>query len=124
MSKINNVWVEHNKLNGLTKGMKIHVSFQTFNVRGVQGQLSAYFYQQNGTKLMDYNGAYRSVDGQVCAFLNFVPPYDQTTYNDSYLFIPYTELHVKGVMDCKLNVMVHIGGQSVASDYVSFRVTM
>ena len=119
-SKINRVWVEHNKRQGLIKGMKIHVSFETFNMRGMQGQINACFFFANGTKLMDYNGYYRAIDGQVCTYQNFVPPYDATTYNDFTLFIPYSELHVQGAADCKFNVVVHIGGQMITSDYVSF----
>ena len=121
-AKINRVWVEHNKRQGLIKGMKIHVSFETFNMRGMQGQIIAFFNFANGTKLMDYNGYYRAIDGQVCTYQNFVPPYDATTYNDCVLFIPYSELHVQGAAECKFNVEVNIGGQNITSDFVSFNL--
>lgn len=124
MPVIKNVWVEHNKMSGLQKGMKIHVNFQTLYARGMQGQLNAYFFLQNGNKLIDYNGYYRAVDGQVSTYTNFVPSYDDTVFNDAVLFIPYTELHLRGTFDCKFNVEVHIGGKTASSEYINFRVTL
>jgi len=119
-AQITNVWVEHNKWSGIVKGMKIHVAFNTFNVRGMMGQCAAYFNFENGQKLIDYNMQYRAIDGQVCCFQNFTPNYDYTTYNDLVLFMPYTELHINGHADCKFNVQVNIGGQGVSSDFISF----
>lgn len=121
-SKINRVWVEHNKLQGLVKGMKIHVAFDTYNVRGVQGSCNAYFFFANGNKLMDYNMQYRAIDGQVSTYANFLPSYDATTYNDFVLFIPYSELHINGAADCKFHVEIHIGGQTSVGEDISFRV--
>ena len=56
--------------------------------------------------------------------MNFVPSYDDTVYNDAVLFIPYNELHVRGTVDCKFKVEVHIGGRTTSSDFVGFRVTL
>ena len=123
-SVIKNIWVEHNKISGLQKGMKIHVNYEVIGARGQQGQLNAYFFLQNGNRLIDYNGYYRSIDGQVSTYVNFVPSYDDTVYNDAVLFIPYNELHVRGTVDCKFKVEVHIGGRTTSSDFVGFRVTL
>lgn len=119
-AKIDQVWVEHNKWSGLVKGMKIHVQFHTYNVRGQMGQCAAYFYFSNGQKLMDYNMQYRAMDGQVSCGQTFSPNYDQTVYNDFELFIPYTELHLSGHADCKFNVQVSIGGQYAVSEDIGF----
>lgn len=121
VAKVNRVWVEHNKFKGLVKGMKIHVEFETFNVKGITGYCNAYFSFSNGNKLYDYNGNYRAADGQVCCPGTFRSGYDSTTYNDFVLFMPYTELHINGRADCYFIVEVQVNGQSAASEKVSFR---
>lgn len=117
---VNKVWIEHNKWSGLTKGMKIHVDFTTYGVIGMQGECVAYFNFSNGQKIMDYNGYYRTTDGQACCFVNFTPPYESSNYNDFVLFMPYTELHLSGHADCKCNVEVHIGGERAYGESVGF----
>ena len=120
-SVINKVWVEHNKFQGLSKGMKIHIDFETYNMKGKTGTCSAFFYFSDGRKLMDYNYQYRASDGQVCTWTNFTPNYDQSVFSDVVLFIPYSELHLGGSADCKFIVEVSIGGQATDSEYYSFR---
>lgn len=122
VAKVNRVWVEHNKRKGLVKGMKIHVEFETFNVRGVFGYCNAYFWFANGNKLFDYNGYYRATDGQVCCSGSFNSPYDSTIYHDFELFMPYNELHINGSADCYFMVEVQVAGQSAASEKISFNV--
>lgn len=117
---VNKVWIEHNKWSGLTKGMKIHVDFTTYGVIGMQGECVAYFNFSNGQKIMDYNGLYRTTDGQACCVDRFVPPYESSNYNDFVLFMPYTELHLSGHADCKCNVEVHIGGERAYGESVGF----
>ena len=117
---VKNVWVEHNKFSGLVKGMRIHVDFETYNMRGRTGECGAYFYFSNGQKLMDYNYQYRSLDGQVCVYTNFTPGYDNTSYNDVQLFMPYSELHINGSATCKFYVQIAIGGQYAISQEYSF----
>ena len=117
---VKNVWVEHNKFSGLVKGMRIHVDFETYNMRGRTGECGAYFYFSNGQKLMDYNYQYRSLDGQVCVYTNFTPGYDNTSYNDVQLFMPYSELHINGSATCKFYVQIAIGGQYALSQEYSF----
>lgn len=117
---INQVWVEHNKFQGLVKGMKIHVKFSTYGVRGMSGSCTAYFSFANGTRLIDYNGAFRAMDGQVSCGGTFIPQYDACTYPDYVLFMPYSELHISGKADCKFLVQVMIGGQYDSSQEYSF----
>ena len=119
-AKILNVWVEHNKFSGLVKGMRIHVKFETYNVRGYNGECAAYFYFSDGTKLKDYNYQYSSVDGQVSVGGSFSPNYDSAIFNDYVLFMPYSELHISGSAQCKFHVDVRIGGEVVQSEEVFF----
>ncbi len=92
-----NVWVEHNVVQYVgfmpVKGMKIHAKFNVNNMYNRQGLIHAYFYFQNGTMLMDYNGQYRAPNGQVTVYGNFTPNYTECIFNDYVLFMPYTELH-------------------------------
>ncbi|MCR5326710.1 MAG: BACON domain-containing protein [Bacteroidales bacterium] len=119
-AKILSVWVDHNQFSGLVKGMRIHVKFETYNVRGVSGQCAAYFYFSDGTKLLDYNYQYRSIDGQVSVGSSFIPGYDSAIYNDFVLFMPYTELHINGSAKCKFHVDVRIGGELAQSEDIFF----
>jgi len=119
-AEIDNIWVDHNAWSGMVKGMKIHVKFHTNGVRGQTGACNAYFFFANGQKLMDYNGSYRSIDGQVCVGNNFSPGYDSAVYNDFVLFMPYNELHISGSADCNFQVQVQIGGTTVISDPIAF----
>lgn len=94
---IDQVWVEHNVLQyvGLfpQKGMRIHVKFSVNNMLHKTGNIAAYFSFQDGRKLMDYNMAYRTGDGQVTVQGSFTPNYKNCVYNDYQLFLPYAELH-------------------------------
>lgn len=119
---VRKVWVDHNARSGLVKGMRIHVQFDTYGVRGLTGYCTAYFSFANGTRLMDYNGNYRATDGQVSCSGSFVSNYDSTTFNDFVLFMPYSELHINGSADCKFQVQVSVGGQWAASEDVTFRI--
>lgn len=119
-ASIDKVWVDHNKWSGLTKGMKIHVKFNTYGVKGKTGRCSAYFYFENGQRLLDYNRNYGTYDGQVSTWADFSPGYDNTTFSDLELFIPYSELHINGHAECKFNLIISIGGEDTSSDYQHF----
>lgn len=121
VARIKQVWVDHNKFSGFVKGMKIHVKFETYNMRGVSGACSAYFFFDDGRRLMDYNKNYYTFDGQVCCYDTFIPPYENTTYNDFELFMPYAELHLGGPSNCMFIVELKINGQAVQSEPVYFQ---
>ena len=120
-ASIEKIWLEHNKwFMGVLKGMEVHVKFQTFNRRGVAGFCNALFYLSDGRQIMDTNFQYRSLTGQVMATQSFIPPYDNTTFNDLVLFLPYTELHLDGHWECKVQVEVLLDGQTAKSDFAYF----
>ena len=96
------------------------MKFETYNVRGYNGECAAYFYFSDGTKLKDYNYQYSSVDGQVSVGGSFSPNYDSAIFNDYVLFMPYSELHISGSAQCKFHVDVRIGGEVVQSEEVFF----
>lgn len=107
---INNIWTEHNVYQDGLKGMKIHVRFYTYNMRNIQGRCIAYFYYKNGNALKDNNNLYKTADGYVSIEQEFKPNYDNTTYEDFVLFIPYSELHLSstGKTELKANLILWI----------------
>lgn len=121
LAKIDNVWIEHNALKG-SPGMRVHVNFNTYNLKDEECQLAAYFYSASGERLEDFNQEYRATDSNVASFENFFPMYSSTTFSDYPLFLPYSELHLApGYYQLKLKVAVWHGGTKLAeSDWVYF----
>jgi hypothetical protein len=91
-----NIWVEHNIVWGMFMGMRIHASAV------VRGQMNnpckavVHFFGFNGQPLVDYNAnpMFRTVDGFVSTGVDFIPMYDETTFPDLVMYIPYNELHL------------------------------
>lgn len=89
--KINNMWTEHNILSKNEKGMHIHLDFNILNSVNDECSVVAWFYYADDRRLEDVNGRFRTSDGQVCCFENFVPQFDNTRFQDFTLFMPYSE---------------------------------
>ncbi len=75
-------------------GMSIKVWFEVSGMLNEQGVCAAYFHFSNGQELEDFNEAYYSIDGKVCTYDFFTSPYENTTYKEFILFIPYNEFHL------------------------------
>ena len=125
---VRKVWVDHNQYQDSVKGMRIHVKFEVNNFKGATGTVNAYFYQKDGDPLKDTNGSYYTTSGNVSTWgNNFQPSYVNATYNDYTLFMPYSELHLRGKHNLKF--YIRIFGQdagnalSDVSDWVSFTYT-
>lgn len=120
------IWVEHNICKNHVWGMLIHTKFCVHGMKGRTGQASAYFYLSDGTQLKDYNDseAYKTNDGFVSTYENFVPEYDDTVYQDLQLFMPYNELHLEGSAEgCYLGVIIWCEDTPIMqSDRVDFNV--
>lgn len=123
---INNIWQDHNQLQDQSKGMLIHIKFETEGLKGHRLEVSAYFYHKNGNRLNDYDGCFRSADGQVSVGGNTTPSYDSSIYNDFELYIPYSQLHMgnqSGRWNLKFQVQIHdktTGNTIASSDYQGF----
>jgi len=94
---IEKVWVEHDvKVDG-KKGMRIHTSFVVKNSLKAECTLVAHFYKRDGAQLegADLQGDYSTSDGHVVTYVNFIPRFTSTRYNDKTLFIPYEEFRIK-----------------------------
>jgi hypothetical protein len=112
---------------GGVKGMIIHVKFATQNTKGVQSRAIAYFFFGDGRELEDFDGEYRTTDGQVSVGRDYTPAYDSTRYDDYQLFMPYEQLEMEpGSYTLKLYVALYdyvLDDFLDESDYVSFAFT-
>jgi len=90
---INSITTDHNRTQDGKKGMLIHVKFDAYSLKGVECRMIAYFYKEDGSKLMDDNDNYCTSSSHICTFDDFTPGYDNSLYKDFKLFIPYSELH-------------------------------
>jgi hypothetical protein len=123
---IQQVWTDHNVFEGGQKGMRIHAKFTVDNYKDIKCRMTAYFYFANGDKLKDYNGAYKTDDGQVSVGKDFNPTYVNAIYNDYTVFLPYDELHLgTGKFSLKYQVKLYRqGGEFFASsEYQTFTFT-
>lgn len=79
---------------GETPCLVIHTKLIAEKLSGKNCLLCAYFYSENGSKLNDNNGKYKSSDGTVSASTDFYPKYDKATFHDLQIKIPVSELHL------------------------------
>lgn len=122
-AEIEKVWLEHNVWEDGVNGMRIHVKFNVDNMKGLEGRLIAYFYNddKSGTPLNDMNGRYKTTDGKVSVGEDFVPTYDGSSWADFQIFMPYNELHIYKSGGYKLFASVWYGDECLEkSDWVYF----
>lgn len=91
---VKSITTEHNLYQNGKKGMNVKVSFDVSGMKGKTGNCVAYFYFENGTALNDNNQYYYTTDGKVSSSTKYTPGWDNTTYTDVKIFIPYSELHL------------------------------
>jgi len=122
---IRNIWIDHNVSDSYgNKGMRIHVKFDINGMLNRTGQAAAYFYYANGNPLRDTNGSNRTSDGNVATHVNFTPNYENCTFNDLSIFMPYTELHLSQTTSCYFTISIWNGNTEVAqSGTNSFQIT-
>jgi len=126
--KIKDVTVEHNVMKDGVKGMKILVDFEVQNMKGIRGRCSAYFYYENGNKVLDTNGEYKTTDGQVSSGKDFKPNYDNSVFTDLEIFIPNNEIEVgTGKHDVKFHCCLWeysgAANEIAESDWYHFTIT-
>lgn len=91
---IKDITVEHNVFKDGVKGMKILVDFSVQNMKGIDGSCAVYFYYENGNRVKDSNGSYATSDNQAATHKTIKPSYDNSSYTDVEIFMPYNELEV------------------------------
>ncbi len=111
--RIDRVWVEKNVRALETKGLKIHIDFTINNVINKKITVAVYFYHNDGSPLKNYNGKYKTPDGQVAVATNLYPKNNPAWYNNCELFIPNYELHLYSAQYINLQTVVWVGETAV-----------
>ena len=117
-STINNSYLEHD----VNEGIKVHVNMSTSNLLGEQVKVMCRFWFQDGRQIKSTDGEYEDSKRQVCTTVNVTPDYEECTWNDLQLFIPYTQ--IKRVRDwkhlkCRVEVFYH-GHCLATGNYMHF----
>lgn len=129
-AEIDRVWLEQhvNRQYGyfVYDCLVIHVNFVVHHLLNEKVTCIAYFYFENGEKLKDFNGQYRTTDGQVSTGDITTSHYEDSRWDDFTLVIPYSELHVipnmynPSSLKCCVEVFGPDGESLAQSNYVSF----
>lgn len=133
-AQVESITIDHNQYLDDGKGMIIHVKFDVQHMKGKQGRVVAYFYDDNNNALKDLNSTQYGTTGTisyVATGKNFTPSYDNSEYSDFKLSIPYSELHQSGTSTRTIKFKICIWDQSVTPNvefysgttYTSFSFT-
>lgn len=99
------IWIDYDVEENGAKGMRIHVKFTTYEMKGLDSYLAVYFMDMNNVKLRDKNGKFNSTQGEVAVYREMKPLYDPADYNDLTVFMPYAELDLSpGNYDLRMDV--------------------
>jgi zinc-ribbon domain len=106
-AEIDRVWVDYDVTENGKKGMRVHVKFTVHKLKGIDSYLAIFFAKENDDKLYTNNKTYRAKDGQVAAYFDMKPGFDDAIYEDAKLFMPYEEFNLeKGKYDLKMDIDV------------------
>ncbi len=88
---INNIWVDHDVYDNGVKGMRIHIKFGVQGLKNESGYIGAYFYDRNKNEAKNFHcdSKYRTSDGLISIGKTINPRYENSTYEDLKLFMPY-----------------------------------
>jgi hypothetical protein len=106
-AELERMWVDYNVKEDGRLGMRIHVSFKTYNMKNMRSYLGIYFEKRDGTPLKTKNKKFASTTGQVAIYEFLTPGYDTAIYEDIELFMPYDELNLgRGKFNLTMSVEV------------------
>lgn len=118
--KFERIWVDHDVTEDGKYGMRIHLKFTIFGLKGVDTYVSYRIYKEDGTKLFTNSENFRSKDGQVTAFKALKPGFEPTVYNDLQVFMPYSEFNLgSGSYDLKIDADLVYENEDVI-DHLAF----
>lgn len=85
---INNLWVEHNVFNGMSKGMRIHINLTVNGMLGKTVKYCVFFYlNDNTTRLINMYG------GHISSSATGRATYESSAWSDWWIFVPYQWLY-------------------------------
>ena len=104
--------------------MKIHIKFDINGMLNKRGQTAVYFYYTNGNPLKDTNERFCTLDGNVATQVDFTPNYENCTFNDLSIFMPYSELHQSKSASCFFTISIWNGNKEITqSERIYFELT-
>jgi len=106
-ARFDSIWVDYDVSEGGVRGMKIHLSFSAYNMKGIDAYLAIYFEYNDDIAgfLKDKNKKFQSSEGDVAVYKSIKPAYDPAIYKDLQLFMPYNELDLEpGIYDLTMDV--------------------
>lgn len=94
--KFERIWVDFNTFADGKKGMRIHINFLIYNLKGVDLYTVVSFQKKDGTRLLSNsnNTRYRGKNGEVITYDGFKPIGDAIQFSDFQVFLPYEELNL------------------------------
>lgn len=109
------MWVDYDITEGGVIGMRIHVKFTTYDMKGVDSYVAIFFEDDWGDRLRDNNKKFYSSGGDVAFYKSIKPEYDPADYNDLQMFMPYGELDLQpGNYDLAMEVkLIYANGDPI-----------
>lgn len=110
------VWIEHNVYYNNQKGMNIHASFTVDNFQGQTCHLNLMHYieHSDGRELWGNQNGYYTIDrhgnpqATVKVGFDITPEWQYTTYNDWWIFMPYSAFCISnGHYDLRVVSLAH-----------------
>lgn len=121
------LWVDYDVTENDMRGMRIHVKFVAYEMKGTDADVAVFFEDDKGNRLKDKNQKYYSSGGDVALYFDVKPEYDPAYYNDVKLFMPYNELDLTepGKYDLSLEVkLINANGNDIQHlTYYDFEFT-
>lgn len=89
-ANIEKIWVDHNAYENNKSGMRIHVKFDVSGLRNQEIYVSASFYdEKKENPIKCYSDGYKTSSNTMVSYCYSTPRYENSTYNDFQLFMPY-----------------------------------
>lgn len=121
-----NIWADYDVYENGVKGMRVHVKCDIKGAKDHSCQVCLYFYDEDKDSLVDYDDSYDTTDGKVATHVTVTPRYENTSFSDIEIFMPYNQLHVNtygAKKDFYYRVQIHdneTGKMLETSEYYNF----
>lgn len=125
---LDSAWVDYDVRQDGELGMRLHFKFSTYNLKDRAALVAVYFFYNDAksTNLKDRNGNFASASGNVAAYYDIKPNYDEAIYDDVQIFMPYSELELapgKYELGMESKLIYSEGGLISNFTYKGFRYT-
>ena len=105
-AKFDSIWVDYDVTENNILGMRIHLAFETINMKEMDAYVAIYFEYNDDIAgfLKDKNKKFQSSEGDVAVYKSIKPAFDPAVYKDLSLFMPYSELDLEpGIYDLTMD---------------------